>query len=431
MIQQLNMRQQTSVVLLGSMLLQLLVTVVKPGILGHWVGPLVSLAAAIVPFWYIGRQHLVARPVAASLSVPWLTPGLFLAMVVGLFVYAGVVDAYLLDAAHSDVIPTVQLFVQRLLTGAVPYDTITEFGYYLAPTYLPMHWLPFVVSEWIGMDARVWSLILFYVFSLVFVRPLQLSATQRRTATVLSYVPVLFMLLLLLFQRDDMGYSIELLLAGYYLLFCRSLKSINPWLAAAALVCILLSRFSLVLWLPLAVVVLWQQRGFPFILKVGIPVLAGILLLYVLPFLLERPQSFKNAQDYYALAAHKEWSGQSWQQAGDDPFQISRGLGFAYWCYRLMPGTLAERIEVVRLLHLCMSLLTVAVFIWLYFRNYRTKMPLPVFLMGSLHVYLWVFTLFIQVPYPYLFFIPLAVSLAWTAEVSLAFTVEAAPDQNR
>lgn len=96
-----------------------------------------------------------------------------------------------------------------------------------------------------------------------------------------------------------------------------------------------------------------------------------------------------------------------------------------------MPGTLAERIEVVRLLHLCMSLLTVAVFIWLYFRSYRAKMPLPVFLMGSLHVYLWVFTLFIQVPYPYLFFIPLAVSLAWTAEVTLAYTVEATPDQNR
>jgi hypothetical protein len=299
----------------------------------------------------------------------------------------------------------------------VPYDTITEFGYYLAPTYLPMHWLPFVVSEWIGLDARVWSGILFFIAALVFLRPLQQRFASRMHQHILAFAPVLFAGLLLLFQRDDMGYSVELLLAGYYLLFCRSLLSLNPWMAALSLVLILLSRFSLVLWLPLALVVLWQQMGHRFVLKAALPVIVGILLIYVWPFLSERPDSFKNAQDYYAMAAEKEWSGQSWQKPGDHPFQISRGLGFAWWFYKLAPGSLAERIAVVRLSHLALSLLAVGLLLFWYFKKLRGSMPLPIFLLGSLHLYLWVFTLFIQVPYPYLFFIPLAVSAAWTGQV--------------
>ena len=410
--------------LFGGLLLQVLLSVVRPGLFGNWLSPLLSLAAALLPFWYVSRRRLLAFTPETPASVSWMNPVLWLAMALFLFLYAAIGEGYLLDAARSDVIPTIQLFVHRLLSGAMPYDTITEFGYYLAPTYLPMHWLPFVVSEWIGLDARVWSGILFLIMALMFLRPLQHKMASPLRQQVVAYTPVIFAGLLLLFQRDDMGYSIELLLVGYYLLFCRSMLTLNPWLAAFSLICILLSRFSLVLWLPLAVVVLWQQLGPRFVLKVALPVLAGILLIYVWPFLSERPDSFMNAQKCYTTAAEKEWMGQSWQKPGDNPFQISRGFGFAWWFYKWAPGTLAERIGIVRVAHLAISLASVGLLLFWYFRKLRNSMPLPVFLMGSLHLYLWVFTLFIHVPYPYLFFIPLAVTAAWTGQVWFGYREE-------
>ena len=408
--------------LFGGLLLLFILAAIRPGLLGNWFSPLLSFVAALLPFLLVGRlkpEAFKSETEKSTQLIPITNPLHWTAMALFLFAYALVGAGYMLDAAKSDVIPTIQLFVARFLSGAVPYDTITEFGYYLAPTYLPMHWMPFVASEWIGLDARVWSGILFFIFALICLRPLQ-QISSMRTQRLLAYAPVFFAALLLLFQRDDMGYSVELLLAGYYLLFCRSLMRLNPWLAAVSLVLILLSRFSLVLWLPLALVVLWQRMGYRFVLKAAVPVIAGILLLYVWPFLSERPDSFKNAQDYYAMAAEKEWAGQSWQKPGDNPFQISRGLGFAWWFYQGLPGTLVQKISVVRLVHLVVSLSAVALLLWAYFRKYRLNMPLPLFLSGSLHLYLWVFTLFIQVPYPYLFFIPLAVSSVWTLQVWLS-----------
>ncbi|MBU6324650.1 MAG: hypothetical protein KJS92_04105 [Bacteroidetes bacterium] len=417
----------TAYVLMGGLLLQFLLSAIRPGLLGNWLSPLVSLVAAFLPFLYVSRLHLVEQEHRNVKTVSLMNPLLWVSIALFLFVYAGIGEQYLLDASRSDVIPTIQLFIKRLLGGAVVYDTITEFGYYLAPTYLPMHWLPFVVSEWIGLDARVWAAMLFFSMAMMFLRPLQRKMASPLQQQFMAYAPLAFAGLLLLFQRDDMGYSIELLLVGYYLLFCRSVLTLNPWLAAFSLICILLSRFSLVLWLPLAVAVLWQQQGYRFVLKVALPVLAGILLLYVWPFLSERPDSFMNAQKCYTTAAEKEWMGQSWQKPGDNPFQISRGFGFAWWFYKLAPGSLSDKILAARQFQLLALLLTTGALAFFYFRKLKETMPLPVFLLGSLHVYLWVFSLFIHVPYPYLFFIPLAVSAAWTGQVWLGYREEHRP----
>lgn len=397
------------------LLLQCLLIVLRPGLAGNWLSPLLVWVPVLFALHFTLRwKHWKpGLPVSDLASLPYV----HLLACGAVLVLSGLVfrsyDSA--DAMQSDVIPTVRILGERLLGGKPVYVTITEFGYILPPTYLPMHWLPFVPVLHLPVDLRIWAMLLFFSLTIP-----ALYWIARRQATSLAarltlLAPALLVLLYLLGQRDDAGYSVEWLYAAYYLLLVYGLLKEHAVLCAVALVCILLSRFSLVLWLPVLPIWFWLKKGWKPVATAAFIVLAGVALIYLLPFFSRYPDSFGNAQAYYTKGALMEWDGQAWQKPGDHPYQISRGLGMAWWFYRLFPGALPERIQALKMVHAGGALLLGLLFAYGLLRRKYGYVPPAVYLLGSLHAYLWYFYSFIQVPYPYLFIVPLSVGCAWVA----------------
>ena len=397
------------------LLLQCLLVVVKPGLAGNWISPLLVL----VPVFFALRftlqwKHWNNEAAIQKLGYKPYLQGFFYGLI--LLLSAFVFRAYdSTNALQSDVIPTVRILGERLLSGKPVYATITEFGYILPPTYLPMHWLPFLPVLHLPVDLRVWAMLLFFLLTMPAMYWLARRQPVAFGSMLVLFAPALLVGLYLIGQRDDAGYSVEWLYAAYYLLLVFGLMKENAWICATALVCILLSRFSLVLWLPVLPVWFWMKKGWKPLAVAGGIVVAGILLIYVLPFLSRFPESLGNAQAYYTKGALMEWDGQAWQKPGDHPYQISRGLGMAWWFYHLIPGSLPNRILALKMVHAGGAVLLGLFFAYATLRRKFSHVPSGVLLLGSLHVYLWYFYSFIQVPYPYLYIVPLAVSIAWVA----------------
>ncbi len=317
------------------------------------------------------------------------------------------------SAAASDVIPTVQIMVRRALAGAYPYTTITDFGYPLAATYLPMQWMPYTPAEVLGFDYRYTAFALF---------GLGAAWTAARTAWRSRLLAGLLVggLLLILFHliaRTDPGIltmTIEAGVASFYLLLIAGIGGRSAVLCGVAIALCLLSRYSLVLWLPLWAAVEWTGADHRRAWKAtGIAALL-VLVLYVLPFLSQDWSILWKGYKYYDISALGEW-----QRAGDGgrPYQLYHGFGAARLVYETHAHEpVADRLHRLQKLHVaaCLGIVASMAVLWRTYARHRIDRRL--FLLGSFKVYLTVFLFFIQVPYPYLMIVGTAVSVALLGE---------------
>ncbi len=313
------------------------------------------------------------------------------------------------NASRSDIIPQVMVLVHRFLEGSFPYVPIEIWGYSLSPTYLPMQWLPFLIPEWLGVDYR-WMA--FFIFSLgLFILLLTARKYFRSDGSFLLFalVPLLFSLLYLLYDPLVFSISIESMIAGYYLLFALSIFSLRTLPSALTLLLILLSRFSVVLWIPFYFLALFYSKYRKVALRIAFVVAIGILVIYVLPFLLHDPSIFLNGYRYHSIAALAEWTPGRYSPDAP-PYHLYRGYGLAIFFYENVPGELSQRLHILQRTHLIASSLAVLLPAILYFIKKR-KYDLRIYLLGSLKIYLAVFYAFIQIPYSYLYIVSAIISL--------------------
>lgn len=305
-----------------------------------------------------------------------------------------------IDLRVSDVIPSVQIYVHRLLQGQPVYTYFTqELGYELFPTYLPALWLPFVLPEVAGFDYRWLAVgVLVAVLLAYFGRAARQAAPAWELAAKLG-LPLLLLFALLKNEAPLFRDTVEELIIGYYLLLALSLFSRSPWLQALPLVLCLLSRFSLVLWVPLWLLLLAQQRGRGHALRVAGGVALGLLALYVVPFLSHNWDALALGQQTYLTAAVGEW--QRLLPATQQPEQLYQGLGFAAYFHAFGPGDVLARIELLRLVQ-GTSCLLIVVAAGVYWFRRRPQLDYRLYALLVLKVYLATFYAFVQVPYIYL-----------------------------
>jgi len=79
----------------------------------------------------------------------------------------GVFAKYAIDAKISDIIPSLEFYVRRLLAGEVVYRPLPFEGYSVDPTYLPLLWSPYAFSELLGIDYR-WTAYLVFLIAIFF-----------------------------------------------------------------------------------------------------------------------------------------------------------------------------------------------------------------------------------------------------------------------
>ncbi|MDB5228015.1 MAG: hypothetical protein JWN78_2208 [Bacteroidota bacterium] len=318
----------------------------------------------------------------------------------------GVMHKFKLEAKYSDVIPTVQVMCRRFVNGEAVYRYIDDFGYHIAPSYLPMVWLPYVIAEMLYIDYR---LVTWFIWATVMI--LLVLAGIRKRNGILNLLGLLliflFMFSIIDRQGSALGWTFELANASLYVLLLMGLLSNNLLIKAVVIVCCLLSRYSIVLFLPLIYIVEWDQRG-----KKS----AALLLLYtfilfsaiLVPLLHNHWKELYDGYKYYTVSGIGEWNHLDKYGA---PVHIANGNGFSAWVYTFKQGSMEEKFAFMQKLHLAFVSITVIVlgiFYWIKRKHLDSRW----YIIGGIKIYLAVFYGFIQVPYTYLFLVPVLYSIA-------------------
>ena len=377
------------------------------------LGGLMTCGAA---FYLIGFKK---RPAAISLdyyqrynnALLILSVTLFSALMIGFFL-SDIFYRYPSDPMTSDILPSLEAYVRRFLSGEKVYAPIPFPGWTVNPTYFPMMWLPYCFSEWLQMDYRWTAYIIFviaiYLYNLKIVR----QDIPYIESALKALVPFLFLLAFVNHREIVFGYAVELLPVGFYLILTLTIFNQSRFLMAVGILLCLMSRYAFTFWLPIYFLVIWLEWGFRDLLKVGLTVLAGVLLIYVLPFLAKDWTIFGKGLAYYNATAVGQWYTQAWQETGAKPHHLNQGLGFAIYFYDFLEGSVEERLRLNRMWHLIACGIAALMILATYFFYRKKGLNSKIYLIIALKFYLLIFYAFFQVPFSYLYMVPLFLSIA-------------------
>lgn len=307
-----------------------------------------------------------------------------------------------ISTKNSDILPQIQVLCNKFLAGEYPYKPFDDFGYSMTPTYLPAHWMPYLPAQILKFDPRFIILAIFIVAFIVFSIHIFKQSFNTLTSFLLLALPVLFISAVHDHNMPVWSISTELMIVNYYLLLGLSLTTNSKILQSITLILCLMSRFSLVFWLPLYVFMLWTKEGWKPTLKLCLGVLAGCSLLYG-PFLWHDPLIFFKALAYYDAASIAEWSRS--QLNG----HLDNGLGFAFF-YHAKGGDISTQIADLKKTMLILTP-SVSVVLGLIWYKFKEKLDFSLFAICALKISLAVFYAFIQIPYAYLYVTPVILSL--------------------
>ncbi len=326
-----------------------------------------------------------------------------------------------IDPKNSDVLPAIQLYVQRVMAGEWAYAPMEFPGWTVIPNYLPMVWLPFAIPEILGIDYRWLPYTVFVIYGFYYWWKQYADSGQNVLEyAIKSVLP--FFLLWVVMDKEPMvfGHTAELLIITFYLVLCETILSKHMAIAGLGIVLCLLSRYSFGFWLPVYILIYWWQYGFKRATAVVGYVFLGFFAIYIFPFVFEDPLVYKKGMDYYMYSAQGEWVPHGWQQPGERPFHLGRGLGFAVYIYDFINGDVIFKLKVIQIINAITSLLaaiSIAGLYW-YFRN-RIRRP-KLFLIFALKFYIMIFYSFLHVPYAYLYILPMLLLLPIISRVSFA-----------
>ena len=315
------------------------------------------------------------------------------------------------NLANSDIIPTITIGVKRFVAGEFVYAPINH-GDHISYTYLPAQWLPFCIAELFRFDYRWVPIILTALVGLWLIR----RAMKGHFANGLLIGGLLLFNYTFIRKFEDGVFinTVEIMIAGYYMAFIAGIGTKNALLKGFLISLCLLSRYSLVLWLPLWLFVEFfsgdRRKLMLTLLMIGL----CVCCIYIIPFLSHDWLVFSKYYPAYSSAALGEWQHQNERGL---PMHLYNGQGLAWLFYeQLKSHDLPYRIKCLQQVHLMMSLGSVAAMgAWYWFN--RNRVERRIFLMGSFKIYLSIFLAFIQVPYAYLMITGSFVSIAILAEL--------------
>ena len=313
---------------------------------------------------------------------------------------------------QSDVIPSLQMYVQRLLLGETVYSPLVFPSWTVLPTYFPMMWLPYVLGEWLQVDYRWVPFILMLAAIVGWGR-------KYSSKPVYAFGVLLLMTMLLAivtYKPESFGHAVELTPTSYYYFLCLGL--LNAPLVGLAIGFCLMSRYAISFWLLLYLVVHFHQKAWKNTITMCLYVGGFILMVYIIPFLAKDPSILTDGLAYYKQTATDQWKPQSWQSEGDIPHHLNQGLSFSIWFYSLSDAPLEARLSLAQKVHALMTFGSVLIFVALYFLRKAYKSYPRLFLMAALKIFLVLFYGFIHVPFHYLYMLPLLVSVPLFLELN-------------
>lgn len=314
-----------------------------------------------------------------------------------------------IDVHLSDILPTIQVMDQRFLSGQYPYAIIQSFGYDLSPTYLPMMWMPFLPAAMFHFDERWVAFAIWAIATIAVIRKAHAWGLRPEAKWLITALPFFHFILIEEGTDATFGNTIEIMIAGFYMLFGLQLDKIRSYLSGSpvksgailgffVMLC-LLSRYAFLLWLPLCFAIVWVENR-KLALYTAAWVFAWVMVLFVLPFLTQDPMIYFNGLKHYSSAALAGWM----QEGNGGP--LYDGLGLAGIFRDQWGGEMAGRLAALQRWQFVASILAVGFCGFLWWKKRAQLQHLPLFLLGSLKFYFGFFYGFIQMPYTYLMLTP-------------------------
>jgi len=352
----------------------------------------------------------------SNIPVPIWQPIVLLILYSGGFAYlipglTQVFETYPISLTQSDIIPQIEWMVRKFFwEGETPYQTFTDFGYPLFSPYMPLHWGPFFFSELGQFDDRWVAMGIWLIISLVFVWKTGNSRIFVGVKWIPVALPLYYLYQVIIYEPQVLGHTVEILIAAYYMLLAVSIMSRSPGFRAIGILLCLLSRYSLVLWLPLYAYIAWKEEGRTHALTVMGITAVGVLMLYVFPFWIQDTTIFTQGLAHHAGVSQKAWSYEPWFTPEGRPGVLSWGIGLGRFFFDYWPGEPVARLKALTLAQMIGSLV-VSLVMGLLYPVFKKRIDYRLFLLFSLQLYLTVFYHLYALPFIYYMMVPVLVSI--------------------
>jgi hypothetical protein len=387
-------------------------------IAGPYVSPVLLLAFSLIigicPL-YINYNLKVSKETSGK-SVPYIYKLIIiLTVTTGLSVITGYVlnsifKSHPIDSNISTIIPTLQIMTHRFLNNEFPYAVIGNLGY-LQPSFLPFYWMPFIFSDLLHVDYR-WIAFACWISGTIFYTYRLLKKNiQLITMIFLAVIPFAVLFIYIRFVPETIENTVELLIAGFYMILCFSLLSDSLFFRACGIIVTLLSRFANMLWIPLYIGITYFAEKKQRAIILTIAIVLAVILFYVLPFLSQNTLIFQQGQRQITKRTIIEW-----QKSTDKPAHLFQGVGVACFFYTFKVGDLPRKVKSLQKLNTIISILSIlilAIIFLIYQEKYNPKM----YYLLSLKVHLAIYFNFLGIPNIYLFIVPVFVSVVILAEI--------------
>jgi len=373
------------------------------------IGGLLTVLAAFKLLAFSPPEPARVTTTSSQTLIIFFTAGIAIPLIAALLY--PIFQQYPSDPGHSDILPSLEFYVRRFLSGETVYAPMKFPTWVVHPTYFPLLWMPYIFSELLQIDYRWTAYLVFLIPVMVYIFRLQKQQLSPLEAFIKAALPFALVYAYIATTPKVFGHAVELLPIGFYLILSLSVFSRYRWLMGLGILLCLLSRYAFTFWLPLYLLIIWIERGFKEVFQVSLYVLAGVVVLYIIPFMSKDWGMLTRGLAYYADTAVGQWYPQGWQSPGDKPFHLNQGLSFAIYFYDFVPGEVMERLALNRKVHLLACGLAALLIAAGYFFYRKKGLNVKWYMLIALKFYLLIFYGFFYVPFSYLFMLPMMLSL--------------------
>lgn len=170
---------------------------------------------------------------------------------------------------------------------------------------------------------------------------------------------------------------------AYYLLLGVSLLTANVAFRGSMIAVCLLSRFSLLFWVPFYLWWVYKKESGKNAGKIIGWIGLWVMCVYIIPILSRDIHCFERGLAYHSLVMHNFWNA-------SDPEFLNKGIQLGYWVKHGLSIANDTQLLIIQLLNLFLPILTLGILERIYQKRQR-NIPLPFFALISLQLYLTVF----------------------------------------
>ena len=310
-------------------------------------------------------------------------------------------DLIAIDPDFADMLPIMKVMNERFLHGDFRhiYEPIPEIWKGTQPIYLPGMWIPYAPAVAFGFDMRwitVISLLLSFTVILIFIR------LRNNLIYGIGQLLILAILFWWLFSKNEVHSLITMSEEGvvifYFVLLCAAIISGNALFMGITASFCLLSRYSLIGWLIPCLMYFAARKDFRKLIIFSVTGAACILLFFLIPFGWNTLHQMMTLPANYIGFARTIWEN------SPEVFWLNPGLAKFFGPHRIM------------LLHVTLIISSFSIpILFMAFCLLQKKWKFENINLACFKLSLVVFYQFIDVPYGYLFYTGIFVSMVIAA----------------